>query len=295
MIPTPASRAPLDPWTVGFSPAGDAMPDSLAQVLARGSHAVVGARLVEERRRERAAAIAAHVENQIEEFLAICAAIGQAPPVVARLVAAPNGVFTPAGPPEDGIWTPGSWSGAAGSRSRFGAAERPGVGAGPPDPLAAAGARASWPSPPRPEAADEDTAPHPPLAPAQGQGRGRGPGQSRRERRERRERRDDRPARVPGQPKVRRGRVAAWPILYWRNQGFLTAGRSLHLFIDARGQTFEGPDDPGPATALGREIRAWPVDTPAVVRTMAEIDARRCAHQIVHAMAHLLWRAGVSL
>ncbi len=102
----------------------------------------------------------------------------------------------------------------------------------------------------------------------------------------------------PADGTPRRGRRAqprAWPILHWRNQSFPYTGRSLHLFVDSAGRTFESREDPGPRAVLGREVRVWPVDVHTVIGAMAEVDARRCAHQLVYAMAHLLWNAGISL
>ncbi len=113
---------------------------------------------------------------------------------------------------------------------------------------------------------------------------------------------DRQPDQPPDQPAdaatPRRGRRTpprAWPVLYWRNQSFPYTGRSLHLFVDASGQTFESREDPGPQAVLGRDVRVWPVDVHTVIGSMAEVDARRCAHQLVYAMAHLLWNAGISL
>ncbi len=98
-----------------------------------------------------------------------------------------------------------------------------------------------------------------------------------------------------GRRHSRRVPPQAWPVLYWRNEMFPFTGRCLHLFIDTNGRTFEGREDPGPLHALGREVRAWPVDIHTVVGAMAEVDARRCAHQLVYGMAHLLWQAGIGL
>jgi hypothetical protein len=84
-------------------------------------------------------------------------------------------------------------------------------------------------------------------------------------------------------------------VLYWRGESFPTTGRSLHLFIAPDGRCFEGRDDPWPLTVVGHRARVWPVDPVALVAAMAEVDARRCALHLVHGMAHLLWRAGVSL
>ncbi|WP_322768931.1 hypothetical protein, partial [Frankia sp. Cr1] len=105
----------------------------------------------------------------------------------------------------------------------------------------------------------------------------------------------DQPAEAATPRRGRRTPPRAWPVLYWRNQSFPYTGRSLHLFVDASGQTFESREDPGPQAVLGRDVRVWPVDVHTVIGSMAEVDARRCAHQLVYAMAHLLWNAGISL
>ncbi len=98
------------------------------------------------------------------------------------------------------------------------------------------------------------------------------------------------------QPRIaRRERLRAWPVLYWRCESFPSTGRSLHLFVAPGGRLFEGRDDPWPLTVAGRHVRVWPVDPAVVVGGMAEVDARRCALHLVHEMAHLLWRAGISL
>jgi hypothetical protein len=94
---------------------------------------------------------------------------------------------------------------------------------------------------------------------------------------------------------VRREQLRAWPVPSWRCQNFPSMGRSLHLFVVPGGRLFEGRDDPWPLASLGRDVRVWPVDALSVVEAMAEVDARRCALQVVHGMAHLLWRAGVGL
>jgi hypothetical protein len=93
----------------------------------------------------------------------------------------------------------------------------------------------------------------------------------------------------------RRERLRAWPVLYWRCESFPSAARSLHLFVEPGGRTFEGRDDPGPLTVLGQQPRVWPVDAASIVEGMAEVDARRAALHLVHGMAHLLWRAGIGL
>jgi hypothetical protein len=94
---------------------------------------------------------------------------------------------------------------------------------------------------------------------------------------------------------VRREQLRAWPVPYWRCENFPSTGRSLHLFVVPGGRLFEGRDDPWPLAALGREVQVWPVDALSIFDAMAEVDARRCALQVVHGMAHLLWRAGVGL
>jgi hypothetical protein len=209
-------------WPVGFSPTGTALPDALTDVLLRGSHAVRAAQRVEAQRRERATAIAAHVDNQIGAFLAMCADEDLVPPVSVRVVRdVPR--------------------------------------------LARAGHRNG-----RPQAAlragDEN------------------PGRPARDTAARSARR-----------RRRRERLRAWAVLHWRCESFPSAGRSLHLFVEPGGRTFEGRDDPSPLTVLGQEVRVWPVDAASIVEGMAEVDARRAALHLVHGMAQLLWRAGVGL
>jgi hypothetical protein len=94
---------------------------------------------------------------------------------------------------------------------------------------------------------------------------------------------------------IRRERLRTWPVPHWRCESFPSTGRSLHLFVAPDGRLFEGQDDPWPLTALGEQVQAWPVDTSTIVGAMAEVDARRCAMQVVRGMAHLLWRSGVGL
>lgn len=196
-------------WRVGFSPSGEALPDSLADILARGSHAVRSAQKVEAQRLERAAAIADHVDRQLSDFLSICAGEGLAAPLTVRV---------------------------------------------------------------------HQTKPR----------------ESRRERRDRTMPSARRTPRAAAGSR-RRGRADVWPILYWRSEGFPSAGRSLHLFVDPDGRTFEGLDDPGPLRVMGRQVRVWPVGVHDVVESMAEVDARRCAHQLVAGLAVLLWQSGVGL
>jgi len=214
----------VDPsaWPVGFSPTGESLPDALTDVLLRGSHAIRSFKRAEAQRRERAAAIAAHVRAQIEDFLALCAAENLVPPVTVRAVAS----------------IPGNIADHRDGRPR-----------------------AVTPADPR--ASDS----------------GAGPAPTTRRRR------------LPR----RRERLRAWPLLYWRCESFPSAGRSLHLFVEPGGRTFEGRDTPAPLTVVGREVQVWPVDAASIVEGMAEVDARRCALQLVHGMAHLLWQAGVGL
>lgn len=224
-----------DAWPVGFSPTGTALPDTLTEVLLRGSHAIRSAKRAEAERRERAVAIGAHVHDQISAFLSMCAAQDLRPPVAVRVVADV--------------------------------------------PVAA-------------RVDERDPRPQEILAqrvPSRAEGTGR-----RQARQAQPGRGGHRPPVAP-RPRVRRERLHAWPILYWRCESFPSAGRSLHLFVEPDGRMFEGRDDPWPLTSLGRQVRVWPVDAPAIVEAMAEVDARRCALHLVHGMAHLLWRAGVGL
>ncbi|MGF7235736.1 MAG: hypothetical protein ACQSGP_12375 [Frankia sp.] len=198
-------------WRVGFSPSGDVLPDTLADVLSRGSHAVRSTQRAEAQRRERATAVADHVERQISDFLAICAAENLDSGLTVRV---------------------------HGGMPRRGRRRRNRTFLTVPPPR-------GW-------------AVH----------------------------------RYAG---LRRTGVRVWPVLYWHTEGFPSAGRSLHLFIGADGNTFEGLDDPGPLRVMGRQVRAWPVDVREVVQSMAEVDARRCAHQLVQGLAVLLWQDGVGL
>nr|WP_232793956.1 hypothetical protein [Pseudofrankia saprophytica] len=220
-----------DAWPVGFSPTGEALPDALTDVLLRGSHWVRSARLAEAERRERSAAVAAHVEAQLAAFLKLCAEAELVAPVTMRVVRDAPRL----------------------ARARHRAEGRP---------------RAAL------RAADDSTADLP-------QGT---------ERRDQHARGGGSPGRWHG-----RNRPAAWPVLYWRCESFPSAGRSLHLFVEPGGRTFEGRDLPAPLTVLGRQVRVWPVDVPSIVEGMAEVDARRCALHLVDGMARLLWRAGVGL
>ncbi|MBL7501353.1 hypothetical protein I6A84_25760 [Frankia sp. CNm7] len=231
--------ADSDAWTVGFSPPGEAPPNALTDVLLRGSHWVRSARRAEAQRRERSAAIAAHVEAQLAEFLDLCAGAELVPPVTVRVVRdVPR-------------------------RARQRGEGRPRAALREDQPVG-------------PVLADQEAA-EPDRPPA--------------------DRPRARSAGDPGHPPRWRGRnqLVAWPLLYWRCESFPSAGRSLHLFVEPGGRTFEGRDDPAPLTVLGRLVRVWPVDAPSIVEGMAEVDARRCALHLVDGMAHLLWRAGVGL
>lgn len=219
-----------DAWPVGFSPSGEALPETLTDVLLRGSHAIRSSKRAEAQRLERAAAVASHVDAQIRDFLELCAVENLVPPIMVRPTGTPR--HAPVRPDRDGRPRPA----------------------------------------PRLPGPDEDGHRHPdPTGAHRGQ-------------------RHRRPA-----PARRRERLQAWPLLYWRCESFPAAGRSLHLFVEPGGRTFEGRDDPAPLTVQGREVRVWPVDAAAIVEGMAEVDARRCALHLVHGMAHLLWRAGVGL
>lgn len=195
-------------------------------MLLRGSHAIRSSRRAEAQRLERAAAVATHVEAQIHDFLAFCAAESLVPPVTVRTV---------------------------GDLPR----ERPGRRDNRPRAALRADARTN---------ADSGV-----------DGGG------------------DSGAKARSHRYRRRKRLRAWPVLYWRCESFPSAGRSLHLFVEPGGRTFEGRDDPAPLTVLDREVQVWPVDAPSIVEGMAEVDARRCALHLVHGMAHLLWQAGVGL
>nr|WP_240724088.1 hypothetical protein [Frankia sp. B2] len=73
-----------DAWPVGFSPTGEALPQTLTDVLLRGSHAIRSSKRAEAQRLERAAAVASHVDAQIRDFLDFCAAEHLVPPVTVR-------------------------------------------------------------------------------------------------------------------------------------------------------------------------------------------------------------------
>ncbi|WP_041939943.1 MULTISPECIES: hypothetical protein [Frankia] len=73
-----------DAWPVGFSPTGEALPETLTDVLLRGSHAIRSSKRAEAQRLERAAAVANHVDAQIHDFLDFCAAENLVPPVTVR-------------------------------------------------------------------------------------------------------------------------------------------------------------------------------------------------------------------
>lgn len=255
-----------DAWPVGFSPTGDALPDALISVLRRGSHAVRSAQRVEAERRRRAAAVAAHVEAQIAAFLDIAAQSGLQPPVKVRVV---RDVPRLARVMHRGDGRP---------RAILRVDDAPHLAPVPAldaadradDADAAAGG------------ADEDG----PAQLERGGGAGGNDGQANGSRRVGR----------PGRTR-RFGweHVRAWPLLHWRCESFPSAGRTLHLFVEPGGRTFEGRDDPAPLAVLGRRVRVWPVDAPSIVEGMAEVDARRCAVHLVDSMAQLLWRAGVGL
>ncbi|CUU57760.1 hypothetical protein Ga0074812_114107 [Parafrankia irregularis] len=261
----------IDPatWPVGFSPTGEALPETLTDVLLRGSHAIRSSKRAEALRLERAAAIAEHVQAQITEFLSFCAAENLTPPVTVRA----NGRRADRG------WDAGV-SGGAGS-GQPGSIRIPEAGAGfdedHGDRRVRGGRRGRHDEDDHGEDAVE--AEDGPAADRRGERGARGAGAPRDHRR----------------PLLRRERLHAWPLLYWRCESFPAPGRSLHLFVEPGGRTFEGRDDPAPLTVLGREPHVWPVDAPAIVQTMAEVDARRCALHLVHGMAHMLWQAGVGL
>ncbi len=234
---------------VGFSPTGDVLPASLVEVVVRGSYAIRSANRVEEQRRKRADAVATHVDQQIAEFLAVCAAENLSPALGVRVVG-----------------------------ERLPPVARSGRRRQPPSSVpVSTGAGATGNSAtgqPSTEITNSE------ITNSEKAGRKAG-------------------RRSSGHAKDRRrGRRASplvWPVLYWRNEDFPYTGRCLHLFVGSDGQTFEGRDDPGPLHALGREVRVWPVDIHTVVGSMAEVDARRCAQQLVYGLAHMLWCAGVSL
>ncbi|MCL9794823.1 hypothetical protein MXD58_010985, partial [Frankia sp. AgKG'84/4] len=266
-----------DAWHVGFSPTGEALPDTLTDVLLRGSHAIRSSKRAEAQRLERAAAVANHVDAQIRDFLDFCAAERLVPPVTVRSSGgrprrAPGrstehplpGVdpHLGGGPLPRDAWID--------DHARFDS-RRPGrfdVGPGLFDGLSAR----------RTEDGDD-----------QEQGDREDGGSVLRRRRARRTaagRSGEQDPHRRHRPR-RRERLQAWPLLYWRCESFPAAGRSLHLFVEPSGRTFEGRDDPAPLTVLGREVQVWPVDAAAIVAGMAEVDARRCALQLVHGMAHL--------
>lgn len=93
----------------------------------------------------------------------------------------------------------------------------------------------------------------------------------------------------------RAGRVPTWPVLYWRTEGFPQVSRSLHLFVDADGQTYESAHEPGPFAVRGQAPPATPVDVPALIRRMAEVDARRYVGWLVAGLAEHLHATGAPL
>ncbi|WP_250640179.1 hypothetical protein [Frankia sp. AiPa1] len=365
-----ADPADSDAWPVGFSPTGEALPETLTDVLLRGSHAIRSSKRAEAQRLERAAAVANHVDAQIRDFLDFCAAENLVPPVTVRACAARprrsvrHGPGAGADRPLPGVDAPfpgadhafpGADHPLPGSDHRFPGADHPFT---EPHLLARTATRIDWPGERggtdgprrlddlhrfddlhRPDARhrirvddqhrrlagrgeaegdgageelgelepdvafepDGETGPDLAFGPdgetgRHGNSRRRGDAEHRGGRRHHDESRHhggEEPHRRH-RPR-RRERLQAWPLLYWRCESFPAAGRSLHLFVEPNGRTFEGRDDPAPLTVLGREVRVWPVDAAAIVAGMAEVDARRCALQLVHGMAHLLWRAGVGL
>jgi hypothetical protein len=245
---------------VGFSPTGEALPDALTDVLLRGSHWVRSAQRAETQRRERSAAIAAHVGDQLATFLELCAEAELVAPVTLRVV-------------RDGP-----------RRVRHRMADGRPRAALPADDDPTAARRRAVATGRTYRLAITDPVGTPASRPPGRRGRTTGP---------------DRPERTARprqrQPSRGRGQLRAWPLLYWRCESFPSAGRSLHLFVAPNGQMFEGREDPAPLTVLGRLVRVWPVDAPSIVEGMAEVDARRCALHLVDGMARLLWRAGVGL
>ncbi|MEX5634329.1 hypothetical protein [Parafrankia sp. FMc2] len=252
-------RRGIDPatWPVGFSPTGEALPETLTDVLLRGSHAIRSSKRAEALRLERAAAIADHVEAQILDFLTFCTTEDLVPPVIVRT----NGRRP------DRAWESDLAAGLPGRSHGLAAAEEAGLDQDEDqdDDDRAPGHGA---------AGGDDATRRPPTARPRAPRAGTPSGRRRR---------------------LRRERLQAWPLLYWRCESFPAPGRSLHLFVEPGGRTFEGRDDPAPLTVLGREVRVWQVDAPAIVAGMAEVDARRCALHLVHGMAHMLWQAGVGL
>ncbi|WP_338013725.1 hypothetical protein [Pseudofrankia asymbiotica] len=284
-----------DAWPVGFSPTGEALPDALTDVLLRGSHWVRSAQRAEAERRERSAAIATHVEAQLAAFLRLCAEADLVPPVTMRVV---RDVPRLAGARHRAEGRP---------RASLRTADDPAIPFGLVDPAGAARSAADSPtdSPAHQSAdlPDHDLPDHDlrrsSRDPVRRSGRTPGPRRSGRDAGNP-PRGADRPDLHPptdGRPNHWHGRnqLAAWPLLYWRCESFPSAGRSLHLFVEPGGRTFEGRDLPAPLTVVGRQVRVWPVDAPSIVEGMAEVDARRCALHLVDGMARLLWRAGVGL
>jgi len=276
-----------DAWKVGFSPTGEALPDALTDVLLRGSHWVRSAQRVEAQRRERSAAIAAHVEAQIAAFLELCAEAELVPPVTMRVVRDVPRLARHRGEGRPRAAMPASAPGDASLAATLGR-NRPNVvraaRIGLPDP-----AEASMSRPAGRRGVDAERGRRHGLDRTGRRGEADSAGRSRRGGRDQAHG-GAAPARVR-----RRDRLAAWPLLYWRCESFPSAGRSLHLFVEPGGRTFEGRDDPAPLTVLGGQVRVWPVDAPSIVEGMAEVDARRCALHLVDGMARLLWRAGVGL
>ncbi|MCK9898909.1 hypothetical protein CC117_07960 [Parafrankia colletiae] len=261
-------RRGIDPatWPVGFSPTGEALPETLTDVLLRGSHAIRSSKRAEALRLERAAAIADHVEAQILDFLTFCATEDLVPPVIVRT----NGRRP------DRAWESDLAAGLPGRSHGLAATEEAGLDQEDgqehdQDEDQDADDRAPGDDGP---AGAQDATRRPPTAHPRVPRTGTPSGHRRR---------------------LRRERLQAWPLLYWRCESFPAPGRSLHLFVEPGGRTFEGRDDPAPLTVLGREVRVWQVDAPAIVAGMAEVDARRCALHLVHGMAHMLWQAGVGL
>ncbi|ADP78287.1 hypothetical protein FraEuI1c_0199 [Pseudofrankia inefficax] len=278
-----------DAWKVGFSPSGEALPDALTDVLLRGSHWVRSAQRVETLRRERSAAIAAHVEAQLAAFLELCAEAELVPPVTLRVVrdvprlARHRGEGRPrAALPTDPPGDPSLTAAPRRGRPSVVRATRiglPDLAEGPTTrPLGRRGAEG-----------DQAHRTGPDRAGRRGRADGDPPSRSRRGGRDSAGG-GPAPARWHG-----RNQLTAWPLLYWRCESFPSAGRSLHLFVEPGGRTFEGREDPAPLDGLGRQVRVWPVDAPSIVEGMAEVDARRCALHLVDGMARLLWRAGVGL
>ncbi|MCM3883932.1 hypothetical protein [Frankia sp. R82] len=306
----PADPADSDAWPVGFSPTGEALPETLTDVLLRGSHAIRSSKRAEAQRLERAAAVAHHVDAQIRDFLDFCAAEHLVPPVTVRAYGT----------------RPRRRAARHHARARsdatlgagLGAGVDFGAGAGADADIAAVAGAGLDPRRRLDPRHDIDSVRHPddphrldsprhldPLHHLEDPHRLddlHRPDDPRRFEDPHRFDELRRPDELhrPDDPRRRRRprrreRLQAWPLLYWRCESFPAAGRSLHLFVEPDGRTFEGRDDPAPLTVLGREVRVWPVDAAAIVAGMAEVDARRCALQLVHGMSHLLWRSGVGL